>query len=274
MFIPKMPETNINIQKFYTYHHKTKNKLYTFSGDRHTFWEMHIVLNGSKILTCEDKIIHLSKGQMYLIPPNEFHRYTVTDVELEYIVLTFDMDFVPPDNVYTLSRENLNLIHMMVSEMKEKFPDGDFNEASSKAPQILKLIAELIIIRAVSHDVAPCIKSEYSDIYEKAVNFMKANIFDTISSNDIADFCQISNSTLKKIFKSNTDIGVMHYYNELKMEYAKKLLLDGVSVSKIAEELNFSSQAYFSSAFKKYSGKSPLTFKREQIKKCFKDKKL
>lgn len=262
MFIVKTPENKINVERFYTFHHNIKNKLYTFHGDRHTFWEMHIVLNGSKVLTCEDKIINLSKGQMYLIPPHEFHRYTVTDVALEYIVLTFDMDYTPPDAVYTLSKENLSLIRMMISEMKEKFPNGNFNDESTTAPQTLKLLTELLISRSVSHDVVPCTKAEYSDVYEKAVNFMKANIFEHISLTDIAKHCKISNSSLKNIFKTHTNNGVMHYYNGLKMEYSKKMLLDGVYVGKIAEELNFSSQAYFSAAFKQYTGVSPLAFKK------------
>ena len=224
---------------------------------------MHIVLNGSKVLTCEDKIINISKGQMYLIPPDEFHRYTVTNVELEYIVLTFDMEYTPPDTVYTLSEENIQLIRMMISEMQEKFPNVNFNDESSTAPQTLKLIAELLISRAVAHDAGSYSKTEYSDIYETAVNYMKANIFNKISSNDIAKHCNISNSTLKNLFRTHTNMGVMHYYNSLKMEYAKRRIIQGYSVNHISDELNFSSQAYFSAAFKKYTGNSPLDFKKD-----------
>ena len=267
MLVIKTPENNINIQRFYTYHHKTRKDKFKFNGDRHTFWEMHIVLNGSKLLTCEDKIINLSKGQMYLIPPHQFHSYIITETDMEYIVLTFDMDYTPPDAVYTLSEENIQLIKIMILEMKEKYPKGDFNNGSTTAPQTLKLIAELLISRAVAHDAVPCIKAEYSDTYENAVNFMKANIFDRISSNDIAKHCKTSNSTLKNIFKTHAKTGVMHYYNGIKMEYAKKMLLEGCSVNTIAEELNFSSQAYFSAAFKQYCGMSPLAFKKNNTKK-------
>ena len=150
----------------------------------------------------------------------------------------------------------------MIAEMKEKFPTGNFNDESTTAPQTLKLIAELLISRAITYDAEPCSKTEYSDIYEKVVNYMKANIFENISSKDIAKHCNISNSSLKNIFRTHTNMGVMHYYNSLKMEYAKKLLLEGHSVNSIADELNFSSQAYFSTAFKKYTGVSPLSFKK------------
>ncbi|MEE1043836.1 MAG: AraC family transcriptional regulator [Clostridia bacterium] len=262
MLIVKTPENNINVERFYTFHHRIKNYKYVFPGDRHTFWELHAVLKGSKVLTCDDKILNLSAGQMYLIPPHEFHQYIITETELEYIVLTFDMDYTPPDVVYSLSDDNIKLMRMMISEMKEKFPNGDFNDNSTTAPQTLKLLTELLISRAVSHDAVPCAKNENSDIFGKAVHFMKANIFDTISSNDIAKHCGVSNSTLKRLFKIHTQNGVMYYYNSLKMEYAKKMIEKGTTVCKIAEELNFSSQAYFSSSFKQYTGMSPLAYKK------------
>lgn len=262
MLVAKKPESTINVTQFYTFHHKTRKTKFNFQGDRHTFWEMHIVLSGSKILTCDDKILNLSEGQMYLIPPHKFHSYVITETDLEYIVLTFDMEYTPPDAVYTLSKDNLNLIKLMIEEMEEFFPEGNFNDESTTAPQTLKLLTELLINRAVKHDAVACTKNEYSDIYEKAVNFMKANIFEKISSADIAEYCKISNSSLKNLFKTHTQTGVMHYYNSIKMEYSKKLITEGVSVNKTAEELNFSSQAYFSAAFKQYTGMSPLEYRK------------
>lgn len=263
MFVAKIPENTINIKQFYTYHHRIRNVKFVFSGDRHPFWEMHIVLNGSKTLTCDDKIINLSAGQMYLIPPHKFHQYIITETPMEYIVLTFDMDYIPPDVAYSLSEDNLNLVQIMINEMAERYPNKDFNEKSVIAPQNLKLLAELLINRAITHDAVPYSIDVSSDAFEKAVHFMKSNIFEKITLNDIAKHCGISNSSLKRLFKIHTQNGVIHYYNSLKMECAKKMITNGVSVNKVAEELNFSSQAYFSSSFKLYTGMSPLAFKKQ-----------
>ncbi len=54
------------------------------------------------------------------------------------------------------------------------------------------------------------------------------------------------------------------FYNELKMECAKEMLADGISISSIAEELRFSSAAHFSAAFKKYAGISPIKYKKHK----------
>ena len=44
---------------------------------------------------------------------------------------------------------------------------------------------------------------------------------------------------------------------------AKEMLFEGISISAIAEELRFSSSAHFSAAFKKYTGLSPLKYKKQ-----------
>lgn len=261
MYIAKIPEKQIDIECFYTYYHQHKKNNYIFSGQRHPFWEMNIVLNGAMTMTCDDKIINLSKGQLYLIRPNEFHRFMITQDSMELIVLTFKADFAPADAVYTLSDDSLRLVRILMDEMKEKFSNDCFN-SGKKVPQSIKLITELLIDRAVSQGATPCVENVDSDIYEKVVKFMKANIFNKITLNDISAHCCVSNSTIKNLFKQHTNCGVMHYFNDLKMEYAKKMLIKKHSVNSIAEELNFSSAAHFSAAFKKTCGVSPLTFKK------------
>lgn len=262
IYITKQIEKQIDIPCFYTYYHRFLNKDQLFHGQRHPFWEANIVLNGSMALTCDDKIITLSKGQMYLIRPGEFHSFTITEDCTEFLVLTFSTDFVPPDAAYTLSPSNMQLVEMLIVEMESRYTEDAFIQSDKDVPQALKLLTELLILRAVSQDAVPCIKSIHSDIYETAVHFMKVNIFGTVTLSDIAKHCGVSCSTLKNLFKAHTQIGVMHFYNELKMEYAKEMLADGVSISSIAEELHFSSAAHFSSAFKKYAGISPIKYKK------------
>ena len=91
---------------------------------------------------------------------------------------------------------------------------------------------------------------------------MKVNIYNELTLKDIAKHCGVSCSTLKNLFKVHTQVGVMHFYNELKMESAKEMLLEGKAVGFIAEELHFSSTAHFSAAFKKYAGISPIKYKK------------
>lgn len=261
VYIEKKIKSQVEISCFYTYYHQFLDKGQSYKGQRHPFWEINIILNGSMTLTCEDKIITLSKGQMYLIPSEEFHSFIVPEEPAELLVLSFSMDFIPSDAVYTLSISNMQLVEMIMEEMESENSYKMFTHSDKDAPQTLKLLTELLILRAVSQDAVPCIKSIHSDVYQTAVHFMKVNIYNELTLNDIAKHCGVSCSTLKNLFKVHTQVGVMHFYHELKMESAKEMLADGMSVSSIADALHFSSTAHFSAAFKKYAGISPIKYK-------------
>ena len=67
------------------------------------------------------------------------------------------------------------------------------------------------------------------------------------------------------LFKEHCGEGPIEYYSMLKIARAKKLLLDGVSVSKISDMLGYSSIHNFSRAFKKTVGVSPTEYKKKII---------
>lgn len=56
------------------------------------------------------------------------------------------------------------------------------------------------------------------------------------------------------------DRGVISYHNSLRIRTAVKMLYDEIPVSKISEELGFSSPSYFYVAFKRETGKTPRDF--------------
>ena len=265
IYVSKTPEQQINISCFYTYYRHFKRKNDSFLGQRHTFWEINIVLNGSMALTCGDKIITLSQGQMFLIPPDEFHSFVILEDHTEFLVITFNTEYtIPKDNTYTLSPSNMQLVTMLTDEIESHYPDDKFLRSGEPISQSIKLLTELLILRAVSLDSVPYTKSVHSDTYQTAVQFMKDNVLSSISLADIAKHCKVSVSSLKNLFKTHTQLGVMHFYNEIKMEHAKNMLANNVSITSIAEELRFSSVAHFSAAFKKYAGISPLKYKKRQ----------
>jgi len=63
-------------------------------------------------------------------------------------------------------------------------------------------------------------------------------------------------------FKEKTGISIEAYIILLKIERAKKMLLNGFRISEIAEYLNYSSIAHLSGQFRKITGMSPSLFKK------------
>ena len=96
---------------------------------------------------------------------------------------------------------------------------------------------------------------------DKALAFIQENIESVFSIKDVANICFLSESHFKSKFKSTTGLSPLDYIQRKKIERAKELIHSGqLSMTEIAMRLGFSSSQYFSSVFKKYTGKKPSQF--------------
>lgn len=79
----------------------------------------------------------------------------------------------------------------------------------------------------------------------------------------------ISPSSLKKYFEQVYGIPISEYLRQKRMEFAKELLAcSDLSVADVAAEAGYSNQGKFSSAFKRYTQKTPLEYRRLQTINC------
>lgn len=78
---------------------------------------------------------------------------------------------------------------------------------------------------------------------------------------EIAKACNISISSLKRIFTQYAGISVHKYFLKLKFKTASELLHSGMNVNEVAEKLGFSSQSYFSVSYKREIGINPSQLK-------------
>ncbi len=79
---------------------------------------------------------------------------------------------------------------------------------------------------------------------------------------DIAKHCGVSECYFRRLFQAYSGMSPMDFRQHYRIEKAKQLLLsdEGLTISEIADELNFSDVYHFSKTFKKYSGMSPSQF--------------
>ena len=81
----------------------------------------------------------------------------------------------------------------------------------------------------------------------------------------LAERLHVSESTLSKRFKQETGMTAGAYLEQVLMRKACQLLLaTDYSLSRIAEELDFTDQFYFSRSFKHYTGVPPSVYRRTQ----------
>ncbi len=99
-----------------------------------------------------------------------------------------------------------------------------------------------------------------------AVTYMEGNCHKSLTLQEVADYTGISPNYLSSLFKKQLNEGFVEHLTKLRIQKAKELLFEtNLKLYEIAIETGFSDEAYFSRIFKKYTGKSPIYFRRQYM---------
>lgn len=97
---------------------------------------------------------------------------------------------------------------------------------------------------------------------DRAVDFIHSNFKRQFSCAELAEYCSLSESHLRKLFLQKTGMTVIEYRDLLRLEAAKELLSSGMfSVKEAAYELGFCDVYYFTKFFVANTGITPAAFR-------------
>lgn len=214
----------------------------------------HIAFNDGNEVT-------VSAGQMiYLHSDVEYVSEWDNDGERYYISFNFILEKT------NFETENLYNKPFIISDGFEKNLYNEFNAAKAIYAKhdgfvgiALNGCYYKILYRIAKRIERKSIKAEYngSEIY-KAVVFLENKYLSEVTSEDLAEMCEMNVSTFRKIFKEHKGMSPMKYKNHLKMLYARELLESGLyTVSAVSEILNCSDFSHFNKLYKKEFGENP-----------------
>ena len=100
---------------------------------------------------------------------------------------------------------------------------------------------------------------------DQAASYIEEHYTDNmLSAGMLADKFQVGISYLSRSFKKQRGIGMLDYINQLRMEYAKKLLTEGYSVQEAAEKVGFFTAQPLVRIFRQWEGMTPGEYKKQQ----------
>lgn len=103
-----------------------------------------------------------------------------------------------------------------------------------------------------------------SKLARKVAGYVQGHIFEPIKVDDIAEFTGNNSSYLCRTFKKDTGKTLSDYINGVKLEEAKRLLSSTQKpIAEIAAMFGYSSQAYFTTLFKKKNNMTPAEFREK-----------
>lgn len=101
----------------------------------------------------------------------------------------------------------------------------------------------------------------------KCIDYIYDRLHTRITVKELAEYCNLSESYLSKLFKKETGKSISDYITDMKIRAAGNMLLySDYPISEISSILAFPSQSYFTKVFKKIHSVTPLEYRNSQGK--------
>ena len=243
-------------------------------GEAHDMWEMSCILSGSAGITSGTHVYECHKGDAIVIPGGVFHTaWAMNNEDVRLVTVSFTGEWLQrfvPGGKFTLSKKEMMIAEMLAEKIRKLCPGIDPADAemSREDEQILKNLIEIIVLslnqRRDEHEKNSADGSAGNRFTEIA-GYMKRRVADPLDVDRICSDCSIGRSALKELFRRYTGSGVIKYYNYLRTRHIIKLLGEGMQMSEISDLMNFSSQNYLSSFFKRETGMTPTEYKSKKL---------
>lgn len=242
------------------------------------FWHYHkdafefsIPSKGTFSFSTQEKDYTFSGGDVFVSFPDEIHGTNQVPVTVGDLYW-FQLDISDETDFLFLNRsaarhliEQLKALpnHVVRTEIRRTVPfiRQTFDLAKNHADPFLTASYLLLFLHLLI---------TYSGREPFPMSFDIRKAYDQILSDPAQDFsledlsrtAGLSCSQFKQKFKNQVGVSPRHFINAQKVEYAKKLLRDGKSVTEVSMLLNFSTSSYFSTVFKKYTLYTPKEYAR------------
>ncbi len=228
---------------------------------------IHYVTKGKGTYTNGIQQYDIEAGDAFLILP--------------YQTVTYQADGEDPWNYYwvgftgadayqLVTRCGMDETHLKFTYRQDKRLEKTLAELAhirlvspSKEYMLIGLLYQFVSIAmevAESHTSKPA--DEY---YYQTVQYIRSHLCDSaLTVDEIAHALGLHRCYLYRIFRERAQMSIQNYISQLRLEKAKALLIhSNSSISQIAQNCGFANSSYFSSAYKKYFGHTPL-WERQQ----------
>ena len=243
----------------------------------HPFSELFYVVHGSGTFVTEDMEFPVCENDMVIINPHVQHtEKSLPGAPLNYIVLGIEgLSFSfgrlataragvssqpTPDTVYkhNMSKTNVySYLNIMLEEITEQKEDYE-----AVCQNLLEVLL-ICILRSGSLSVVPDNSRLLNRECTQIKNYLDANYSEDITLDTLAALTHMNKYYLAHTFTKYMGLSPINYLLQKRIQEGKSLLEStSYSIAQISDLLGFSSQSYFSQAFRKATGMTPMQYRK------------
>ena len=239
---------------------KQKNNWSVINSQGRIYNGFLVITSGSCVYRWEDSEITLQPGSVIYLPKGSVHTVSAPARSLEFFRVNFTVTDLSSGEEAVFSKTPVFIMHSA--------PHRITDICTELCNLTLRQSTDFKTMAPLSEFVDFCMSAHGSTTakgIDAAVEYISNHFVEEICISELAGMCFMSSSHFFRSFKHKFGMTPIEYKNLLRIKKAKKLLTDpDCSVGEIAELLGFEGACYFSRAFKKQVGISPLAF-RQQI---------
>lgn len=245
----------------------------------HETYCVQIIDKGSDNLYCNgSNYKNIGHNEVILINPGEVHTGgggSVNTPEEQLVCKTFYFGLNELTNIPGESFNN----NKNISDARFKTPvitDKALVQKIKMISDLKDLAEDNLFVKELYHDIMcnlamqqlsrPVHFDEGFKKYEEAINRGKEYIHDNIDKKllleDVARAAYISPFHFLRTFKRFTGITLHQYVLSLRIERARSLFRQQLSIDETYKKLGFTNQVHFTKVFKKMTGLTPMEYKR------------
>ena len=256
---------------------------YAFPGESHSCWEFLYVDRGSVVVTAGTDKYFMKAGELAFHCPNEFHAFQAIG-QADIVVVSFLCESAAMHRLkkkvlllHTKEKEHLRLL-INESQQVYQFFDGIAPQINMQkretAPwgsdQLIKTYLEQLFIHICRRDDTV----EFSQravtatahglvLAQRIKDYLSEHYTQRITLESLARDMGVSISQIKRTFREQMDTSMVNYVTALRISQAKRMIREGnCNFTQIAEAVGYDSIYYFSSLFKKQTGKTLSEYAR------------
>ncbi|WP_372631320.1 AraC family transcriptional regulator [Cohnella sp.] len=161
---------------------------------------------------------------------------------------------LPLEGKLTVKEDSL-VMKDMTDQLVVRYKNRDAETGMTLKYLLSKLLMAFIKEKVTAEDKRESVRG-----LERALSYMHNHFMNDISVKQLAELASFSVNHFTRVFKQQLNRTPTEYLLELRMAKAKQLLISQKKMKKVAEQVGFQDEHYFSRAFKKSQGVAPTLY--------------
>lgn len=254
----------LSIERVYTAFVAEYDAHFSFSGEVHDMWEIGCVRGGIMGVTSGTEIYECGKDELVIHPGGVFHNAWAKEGSVKILTVSFSgvgFERFVPTGKFILTENEAMLVRLIEAEVA-KGSDAIGIERKHESEQMVKNLLEALCLslnRRKSETAAPDTGGSAA-VFAEVAGYLAKNVDRALTVETVCAECAVGRTALKELFHTYTGVGVIKYYNILRVQRAIELIAAGYSMAQISETMHFSSQNYFSAFFRRETGTPPARY--------------